>query len=274
MTLQPHSPAWYDRLAAMQAGYSYPWQSKLAPDNGEDTYLRLVHEHLQPDIDVLDVGCGHGDVPLTIAPFVRTVLAYDRVPSYIEIAQSAAAEHTITNATFLCYDSSTNTQSNGPTNGPTNAHASPLIPADDNSFDLLISRRGPLHWLEDARRVARNDAVIIQLNPMYAPPPVWNDQLPVPLRRPIPGPATMREAVERRLANGRLTLHSCWTFEVPEYFLDAEQLYLFLSWGYAAEEVPSYAEIRPLLETIFAAHATSNGLPLRHSRFLWKAVVD
>lgn len=267
MTLQPHSPAWYDRLATMQAGYSYPWQSKLAPDNGEDTYLRLVHEHLRPDIDVLDVGCGHGEVPLALAPFVRTIFAYDRVPSYIEMAQSAATERAITNATFLCYDSSANDSS-------ADAHATPHIPADDNSFDLLISRRGPLHWLEDARRVARPGAVIIQLNPMYPPPPTWNDRLPVPLRRPVPGPSTMRDAVERRLANGRLALHSCWTFEVPEYFPDTEQLYLFLSWGYAPEEVPSFAEVRPLLADIFAEHGTADGLPLRHSRLLWKAIVD
>jgi SAM-dependent methyltransferase len=262
MTLQPHSPAWYDRLATMQAGYCFPWRSQLAPDNGEDTYLRLVHEHLRPDSDVLDVGCGHGDVPLEIAPFVHHVLAYDRVPSYIEMAQTAAAERAIPNVTFLCYDSSTA------------AHPSPHIPAEDNRFDLLISRRGPLHWLEDARRVARPGAVIIQLNPMHSPPPTWNEQLPDPLRRPLPGEWTMRGAVEQRLALGRLALHSCWTFEVPQYFPDAEQLYLYLSWGYTAEEVPPFAGVRPLLEDIFARHATAGGLPLRHSRLLWKAIVE
>lgn len=25
----PHSPAWYDRLATLQEGYHYPWQSQL-----------------------------------------------------------------------------------------------------------------------------------------------------------------------------------------------------------------------------------------------------
>jgi SAM-dependent methyltransferase len=222
----------------------------------------MVQEHLKPELNVLDVGCGHGEAPLTIAPFVHHVLAYDRVPSYIEMARTAAAERHIPNVTFLCYDSSTN------------VHETPRIPADDHSFDLLISRRGPLHWLEDARRVARPGAALLQLNPMETPLPPWNSELPEALRRPAPGDWTMRGAVERKLALGRLSLHSCWTFDVPEWFDDPEQFYLFLSWGFAPEEVPTFAELRETLESIFGRYGRSNGLALRHCRFLWKAVVD
>jgi hypothetical protein len=109
---------------------------------------------------------------------------------------------------------------------------------------------------------------------MEAPPPPWNNELPEVLRRPDPGDWTMRGAVERWLAIGRLSLHSCWTYDVPEQFDDPEQLYIFLSWGFAPEEVPTFAEVQETLEGIFSRYARSDGLALRHRRFLWKAVVE
>ena len=42
MSVRSHTAAWYDRLAARQAGYYYPWQSRLGMGNGEDAYLALV----------------------------------------------------------------------------------------------------------------------------------------------------------------------------------------------------------------------------------------
>ena len=103
---QPHSPEWYDRLATWQDGYYYGWESQLAPGNGEDEYLELVNQHLRPDSDVLDVACGHGEVALAIAPFCQSVVGYDRVASWIERAQQTAQQQNLTNATFLCHDSS------------------------------------------------------------------------------------------------------------------------------------------------------------------------
>ncbi len=125
--LKPHSKAWYDRLAKAQPGYYFPWRSTLLPLNGEDCYLDLVRQHLAPDVDVLDIACGHGQVALELAPSCRSILAYDRVPSYIELARRAAAEGGTGNVTYVCADSSA--EANG---------GLPRIPAADRSFDLLI----------------------------------------------------------------------------------------------------------------------------------------
>ncbi|MEJ2711199.1 MAG: class I SAM-dependent methyltransferase [Anaerolineales bacterium] len=264
MRLKPHSDEWYDRLAQQQEGYYYPWKSKLAPYNGEDLFMEMVEQELlrgEPQAkDVLDVGCGHGEVTLQISPLSNSVLAYDRVASFIELAEKAAEEHGADNVRFLHADS--------------RAGGDVRIPAEDASFDLLISRRGPLHWLEDARRVARPGAVILQLNPMETPPPEWNTQLPEALRLPEVGERTMRQAVESHLASGDLALHSCWTFDVPEVFADTEQLYKRLSWGLAPDEAPSYAEVEPALQSIFEQYGDADGLALRFRRFLWKAVVN
>lgn len=269
MRLQPHSPEWYDRLATLQRGYYYPWQSRVAPRNGEDAYLALLGEHLAPDKDVLDIGCGHGTVALDIAPRCRSVLAYDRVPSYIALAREEARRRGAGNVAFVCAGSAP--EVNG---------GRARIPAGDGSFDVLTSRRGPLHWIEDARRVARPGAVLIQLNPDEVPAP-WDAELPAELRQTPPGsppqdPAVfaMRPAVDRRLASAGLHLRSCWTFDVPEYFADPEQLYVRLTFGRTADEAPAYDTVREQLEGLFARHATRQGLVLRHRRFLWMAVVE
>jgi SAM-dependent methyltransferase len=260
--LKPHTAAWYDRLSLLQAGYYYPWQSNLSNGNGDQAYMDLVMQHVNTEKDVLEVGCGHGEQAFEIAPHCRSLLAYDRVPSYIELAQAGAQQRSIDNITFICADSST--QSN----------PRPRIPADSNSYDLLISHMGPLHWVEDAQRVARKGAILIQLNPLETHPPGWNDYLPHELRLPTTNGQTMRQVVERRLQSGGLHLHSCWTFDVPEYLPNAYELYKLLSWGFTAEEVPAWEAVQELLEAIYQRYTSSYGLVIPHRRLLWMAIVD
>jgi SAM-dependent methyltransferase len=263
VTLVPHSPAWYDRLATLQTGYHYPWQSTLGPFNGEDVFLAIVRQHLQPDADVLEVACGHGELALAVAPHVRSLLAYDRVPVLIELAHQAAQDQGSANVRFMVHDSSA--EANG---------GSPRLPADDASFDLLLCRKGPFHCMEDARRVARPGAALLMLVPDNRPHPVWHDALPDTLRWPAGGdPGWARRSVEQRLEIGRLSVDSWWEFDVPELIPSPEQLYVLLTWGHALNEVPAFAEVRPILERIFAEHATLNGIALRHHRHVWKAVV-
>ncbi len=264
MSVKPHSPAWYDRLATMQRGYWYPWAEKLGKWNGEDEYLPLVEEHLGPAVDLLDVGCAHGAVALDLAPRCRSILAYDRVASWIDQAKLAAQAAGVTNVTYLCHDSSM--AANG---------GAPRIPAADNSFDLLISRRGPFHWIEDASRVARPGATLIMLVPDARPLPPWNDRVPEPLRwQWVPDdPNWARKAIEARLAVARVPLHSWWSFDVSASIGTPEQFYTLLAWGYAPDEVPAYGEVAPVLAQIFTDFAGSDGLEIRHLRHLWKAVV-
>ncbi len=261
--LKPHTDDWYDRLATMQQGYYYPWRSRLLPDNGEDTFLELVKAHLSPDADVLEIACGHGAMALELAPLCRSILGYDRVAGFIELAQEAKRASGEDNARFLCADSSA--QANGGT---------PRIPAKDDSFDLLISRRGPLHWIADARRVARPGAVLIQLNPARISAPDWNDELPELFRFETRPYGYRYERVRDWLTTGGLSYHSTWTINRPEFFDDPAELYRRLSWGYTEDEAPSFAEMQPLLERIFAQYATEHGLAVPHGRFLWMSVVE
>ena len=263
MRLQGQTPEWYDRLATLQAGYYYPWRSHLAPYNGEDTYLGMVRQHLRPDADVLDAACGHGEVALDIAPLCRSVLGYDRTDAWIELARRAAHGRGLTNATFVLHDSS-----------PVANGGQTRLPGPDAAFDLLICSKGPFHWIEDARRVARPGAVLLMLVPDATPPAPWHTWLPEALRWYLaPDPHWARPAIEQRLATAGLALHSWWSFDVPELFPDPEQLYLSLTWGTTPDEVPSFAEVRPVLERVLAEHGGPAGVELRHRRYLWKAIV-
>jgi SAM-dependent methyltransferase len=215
-------------------------------------------------MDVLDVGCGHGEVSLTLAPRCHHILAYDRVESYIQMAKNAAQEEGVVNITYLHADSS-----------PQANNEVAKIPAEADPFDLLISRRGPLHWIEDAKRVARQGVILIQLNPLETPIPIWAEKLPEPLRTAsgIEYSHGMLNSVNYRLQKGGLELHSAWRYDVLEIFDDPQELYTRLSWGYLPTEVPAWEDGQPTIERIYQEYAWIEGLILRHTRLLWMAKV-
>ncbi|MCC7367373.1 MAG: methyltransferase domain-containing protein [Chloroflexi bacterium] len=262
MRTDRQTAVWYDRLATLQEGYQYPWRSMLPDWHGEDAYVELVRQHARPDMDVLDAACGHGDMSLIVASQVRSVLGYDRTAAWIEIAQRAARERAVSNATFVCHDSS------AAVNG-----GRVRLPAADHAFDLLICSKGPFHWIEDARRVARPGAILLMLVPDAVPLTRWHSRLPAALQwEDALDPNWARPAIEQRLQTAQLALDSWWSFDVPEVLPDPEQLYIWLTWGCAADEVPSLADVHPILARIFSEYGTPDGVEIRHHRYLWKAV--
>lgn len=259
--IQPHSDDWYDRLAQMQEGYFYPWQSMVSPFNGEDIYLQMVQELTSPEKVLLDVGCGHGEVPISLAPLCNWVVAYDRTTAFVELARETAVSQNIPNISII---QATDLDS---------LLASPDLPKHAHRFDLIISRRGPLNWVENVHQVAKPGTILFVLNPKESILPEWNERLPEPLRLANPRTYSRRQSVERRLGLAGLSLHSAWAFDVPEYFATPVALYEKLSWGYAEDEVPSLTAVAPILTQIFNEYAENEGLAVPHGRFLWKAIV-
>lgn len=262
MPLPPHSAAWYERLATLQQGYYYPWRSHVEPFHGEDIYRALVRQHLQADMDVLDIACAQGEMALEIAPYCHSVVGYDRIAAWISLAQQAAQERGITNTTFTCHDSSA--EANG-------GHV--RLPVTASSFDLLICSKGPFHWIEDVRRVTRPGAVLLMLIPGARPLTVWTAQLPEPLRWQESEPHSPRAAIEQLLKDADLSLHSWWSFDVPEIFPNPEEFYKWRTWGCIPDEVPSFAEVAADLTRIFTEYGGPRGSEIRRPRYIWKAIV-
>ena len=253
-----------EALAARQGGYFYPWRSALGDGNGEDAYTRLVEAHLSPEKTLLDAGCGHGTDMLAFAPKVRHFIGYDAVESFVAIARRRAAQIGLANVELLVCNSS-----------PRHNGGTARIPVSDHTLDLIISRRGPLNWIADARRACRPGARLIELNPLPTPEPAWNDELPPALRvaeNPAnPGRPGLVAEIEAALAAVGLTLKEGRVIDVPEVFAEPDDLYRYLTFMRFEPGAPSWEAARPHLERLFARHGP---IEARQRRFLWTAVVD
>lgn len=62
--------------------------------------LRITREYFQPDMEVLEFGCGTGSTAITHAPYVKHIQAIDISSKMIEIAQGKADAKNIENITF------------------------------------------------------------------------------------------------------------------------------------------------------------------------------
>jgi SAM-dependent methyltransferase len=271
MRLTPHSEEWYDWLSKKQKGYFYPGRKIVSAWHGDDNFRALVMDHLKPEMDVFEVACAQGSLSLSMAPHVRSVLAYDAAPEYIALAMQTAEERGITNVKFLVHNA--RARFNG---GQTR------LPAEDQSIDLWVNSLGPFHTILDAPRVCRPGAVMLMLVPDGGipsghPPVPWMDLLPEPFfKKEDPTRFELNWAYKsicQNLAEVGLRLHSWWDFDVPYYIPDPRELYIGLAWPFMEDEVPSYQEVAPLFEQIFQQYAGPQGLENRWRRSIWKAVI-
>lgn len=262
--LKPHSNEWYDRLFELQGGYFFPWKSELPQCNGEDTYIEILKTLFDESLTVLDIGCGHGDIPISIAPYFKHVYAYDRVSGFIDRAISEQARLSLTNITFKC--------SNSKDKGIVR------IPFEDNSIDLFISRRGPTHWIEDAKRVAKSNATCLALIPVPSPTPPWNNLLPAAFKSDHTVNKTEQTTFvadyESRLKQNDIDVTASWYFDVPEIFSTTFDYYQALTFGRLPDEVPSYDSIKNDLDDIALKHGKDGKIEVRHVRYLWKGRVN
>jgi SAM-dependent methyltransferase len=272
MRLIPHSEEWYEWLSRQQRGYFYPGRRVLPLWHGEDNFRELVFAHLTAETDVLEVACAQGDLALAMAPRCRSLVGYDATTGYIDLARAAAAQQGVTNARFVVHNS------RGQYNG-----GKARVPVEDHSIDLWVNSKGPFHPIADAPRACRPGAVLLTLvadggvpGGGSGPYP-WNALLPEALRFPeIAGrgdPNWPYTTVSKNLAEAGLRIHSWWDIDVPVYTPDPYEYYVGLSWPFARDEVPPYAQVRPAFEQIFREYAGPQGLEQRWRRSIWKAVV-
>ncbi len=74
-----------------------------SPVSDEASYqkkLQTTQEYFQPDMEILELGCGTGSTAITHAPFVKHIRAVDISSEMLEIAQGKADKAGINNITF------------------------------------------------------------------------------------------------------------------------------------------------------------------------------
>lgn len=88
------STQFWDRIADR---YS---RQPIADEAAYQKKLQITQEYLQPNMEVLEIGCGTGSTAIIHAPFVRHIRAIDFSSKMIAIAQSKADAQHIENVTF------------------------------------------------------------------------------------------------------------------------------------------------------------------------------
>ncbi|MBV7335320.1 class I SAM-dependent methyltransferase [Chloroflexi bacterium TSY] len=258
--------SWLRDPRIAERGFAHRWQSSVAAGNGEDAFIELVDQHLRPEYDVLDLGCGHGELTLSLAARCRTVVGIERESGYLELAKELAAEQNVTNAQFYEVNLAGIEDEDRIFAG---------IPLGDDSIDLFVNRRGPLlkRYLDEALRVARGGAVIVGLHPAgNAPAPTWHDQLPEPYRNAFTvwSCDEVMGWVIDPLQTAGISDYSLWWIDVPEFLRTPDELYVRLG-GSQTSDALEYQNIKPQLTKIFNQYSTSQGIVLRHQRLLWRA---
>lgn len=82
----PQNARFWDRIAARYAA-----RAMAHPDLYERK-LALIREHLTPDSQVVELGCGTGGTAIALAPFAKAVRASDISAEMLAIARKRAAE--------------------------------------------------------------------------------------------------------------------------------------------------------------------------------------
>ncbi len=90
----PRSARFWDRIAE---GYA---EKPVADEAAYQEKLRITREHLRPDMELLEFGCGTGSTALAHAPYVKHILATDLSSNMIEIAERKAEAANVTNVDF------------------------------------------------------------------------------------------------------------------------------------------------------------------------------
>lgn len=97
-------------------------------DGPADEVDRLLDHFAGPESTVLDLGCGAGFTLCRLAPKVAAIWGFDEDPDLLAAARQRVAAADLANATLV--------QGNV-------AQAEDIAPLPDDSFDLVLSRRGP-----------------------------------------------------------------------------------------------------------------------------------
>lgn len=88
------STKFWDKIADKYA------QQPIADEAAYQKKLQITRDYFQPDMEVLEIGCGTGSTAILHAPYVKHIRAVDFSANMVAIAQSKAAAQNIENVSF------------------------------------------------------------------------------------------------------------------------------------------------------------------------------
>ena len=128
--------------------------------------LDKTREYFQPDMEVLEIGCGTGSTAIAHAPFVRHIRASDLSPRMIEIARDKAKTAGIDNVTF-------------------EVSSVEGLDVPDGSIDVVMAHN-ILHLLEDRERAIADIHRMLKPGGVFVSSTACIGDMMLPLRLIIP----------------------------------------------------------------------------------------
>lgn len=121
------SKEWYDQIALKNQGYKSNAIFRVEGLSGETVFETELIELLKNSQHALDAGCGDGEFTLRMSAFGNEITGFDNSKELLKLAQERLAVQKLENVNFVF---SSTKESN-------------TMPFEEESFDLIYSRRGP-----------------------------------------------------------------------------------------------------------------------------------
>lgn len=123
----PHSPKFWNKIAKKYAA---------KPVTDEAVYqkkLKLTQEYLEPEMEIMEFGCGTGSTAIVHSPYVKHIDAYDISEQMLDFAREKTQAAGIENIHYECLDIS-------------------HLDAGDKQYDAVLGL-SILHLIEDKDQV-------------------------------------------------------------------------------------------------------------------------
>lgn len=219
---------WYDMIAKKNGGYKSYAKYTVEGVSGETIFERKLSKMLEKYDEVLDAGCGHGEFTLKMRRHANKIIGIDNSIEMIKIAKQLKIDMNAQRVEFLHYS----------TKGK--------LPFNDQQFDLIYSRRGPMSII-DHHRILKNGGVIFGIH------------------------SSDMEALEEKLIG-----YGYYNIEFDVYdsayliFQDKDEFaqYLSASHGNLDYTLP---ENRIKFEELIAMNTVGDKIKYKEWRYIWKA---
>ena len=143
---------------------AYFKSSVHAQGNDLEECRRIICPRPDRDSKVLDLGCGAGHLTYAIAPYAKSVTAYDLSQEMLEVVDAEAAQRGLINVETV----------------QGSVHD---LPFEDASYDAVVSRYSAHHWrqisvaLKEAHRILKPGGTLCCIDVAGGPEPLFDTYL-------------------------------------------------------------------------------------------------
>jgi SAM-dependent methyltransferase len=248
-----NSKEWWNNLADKLNGYKTAQSVRFDGPNGEAEFADMAKHTAQMFPNVLDVGCADGRFTLELAAHARSITGIDLSERMIHFAKEGVTA-SLSHAQFVIGDAR-------------------RMPFASDSFDLVISRRGPVSipaFLDEAIRVVRPGGAIMEIT--------IGDYDAIELKRllgrgqgyPLADTSRKDEICKRIGGHSDLALKLCREFRCGSYYPKLDDIAELLASTPIVEDFEPAADW-PVLQRGSESLRTANGFRRTCHRIIWLA---